>query len=240
MRSTNCKETRRAVEAYVMDEVAAVLDRCGAVDALRPVDEALRIMRDEVRYQTAQVGDRSIMGAGLARKYRDAGRIVQSAVADDPYNVWSLEAASGCFEAYNDAVRECIEEWLDETPEESARYDNERVWNLYIHLSAKAFERLHERENTPHNVKTSEFVRLYRTRNGGHFFDRATLKYWGQTMKDFSVEAFHLVTDNAGAVHDCYKVLDTIRLDGIKETHVHYFDQETLEEIYPAIDNEEA
>ena len=239
MRKTNSKEARRAAEAYVMEEVRDVLERCDVTDTLRPVDEALKIMRNEMEYQSQDRNGIAIVGKGIANMYRKSGRVYGYIAAVDPYNVWTLAASAGCFECYYDSARDRLAEWLDETPEESAQYSNDQVWNLYIHMSAQAFERLHHRENDPHTVRVSEFIALYDECNGGHFFDRATLKFWGQTRKSFDIEAFYMIEDHTGTVHDCYKVYSRINFEGCKETHIHYFDRETLQEVFARDDSKE-
>lgn len=241
MRKTNSKEARRAVEAYVMENVYDVLERCDVRKPMRPVDAAFQIMRDEMKYQTDTRGGRSIIGVGIARKYREAGRMVSAAVASDPYNVWTLAANAGCFACYYDEARALIVKWLDETPEEAARFSNEKVWDLYIHMGAQAFERLHDKDISPRKVDTAYFIDRYELLNGGHFFDRATLKFFGQTRRSFSVTENHIIKDADGNSRDVYRVFSRGSIDGYKFSHVHYFDRKTLEEVtrYEDIYNEE-
>lgn len=240
MRNTNCKETRRAVEAYVMDEVRGVLDRCDVRKPMRPVDAAFHIMRDEMKYQTDTRGGRSIIGVGIARKYREAGRTVNAAVANDPYNVWTLAACAGCFEVYYDGARDRVREWLDETPEEAAHYSNEKVFDLYIHMGAKAFERLHDKDVNPRKVDTSWFIDEYERLNGGHFFDRETLKFFGQTRKSFDITENHIIKDADGNSRKVYRVFSRGNIDGYRFSHVHYFDHETFEEVFKLENSKEA
>ena len=240
MRKTNSKEARRAVEAYVMDEVRGVLDRCDVHKPMRPVDAAFQIMRNEMKYQTDTRGGRSIIGEGIARKYREAGHTVNTAVANDPYNVWTLAACAGCFECYYDDARDRVAEWLDETPEEAARYSNEKVWGLYVHMGAKAFERLHDKDINPRKVDTAYFIQQYEYLNGGHFFDRATLKFFGQTRRSFDITENNIITDHDGNKRNVYRVFSRGNIDGYKFSHVHYFDHKTFEEVYKRDETEEA
>jgi len=240
MRKTNCKETRRAVEAYVLEEVTDILDRCELVNPLRPIDAAFNVLRDEMEYQSDTRDNVSIVGRGIANLYRKSERVHGYVPAVDPYNVWYLAVCAGEFVCYYDDARALVAEWLDETPEEATRYSNSDAWKLYAHLSASAFERLHKKENEPHNIKVSDFITLYNKRNKGHFFDRETLKFFGQTRKSFDIEAFHLIEDHAGVVHDCYKVFSRCNMDGHKFTSVHYFDRVTLDEVHIIVNaNEE-
>ena len=240
MRKTNSKEARRAVEAYVMEEVHGVLERCDMRKPIRPVDAAFNIMRDEMKYQTDTRGGRSIIGEGIARKYREAGRTVNAAVASDPYNVWTLAAGAGCFACYYDEARAHVAEWLDETPEETARYSNEKVWDLYIHMGAQAFARLHDKDISPRKVDTAYFIQQYEYLNGGHFFDRATLKFFGQTRHSFDITENNVITDHDGNKRNVYRVFSRGNIDGYRFSHVHYFDHETLEEVYKRNETEEA
>ena len=233
MRKTNSKETRRAVEAYVMDEVADILERCGIVDPMRPVDAAFNVLRDEMEYQHATRNGVDLVGRGIANMYKKSGRMYSNYIpALDTYNVWYLAAAAGCFSVHYDHMRALLAEWLEETPEEAARYGNDKVCELYRHLTAAAFDRLHDKECKPRKVNTSQFIELYNSRNGGHFFDRETLKYWGQTRKDFDITENVTIKDHNGAPRDVYRVEYVYRVNGRQHLSVAYFDRKTFEEVH--------
>lgn len=241
MRSTNSKETRRAVEAYVMEEVRGVLDRCDVVDAMRPVDAAFQIIRNEMEYQNATRNGVDLVGRGIANMYKKSGRMYSNYIpAIDPYNVWYLAAAAGCFEVYYDSMRDLLTEWLEETPEEAARYSNDKVCELYRHLTAAAFDRLHDKDVTPRKVNTAWFIDEYERLNGGHFFDRAMLKFFGQTRKSFDITENNIITDHNGDKRNVYRVFSRGNIDGYKFAPVYYFDHKTLEEVNPLEDSEEA
>jgi len=238
MRKSNSKETRRAVEAYVLEELEAINERAeydGVLNPARPVSSAFELLKDEMSFQSyyGPASDRPVMGEGLAAKYEAAGRHDHYTAAT-PYRVMWLYAAIGELEAYTGPIYQRLAEWLDETPEEADRYTDTQAERQFYHMTAAAFERLYNRENTPHRVSTAEFARIYEERNGGHFFDRKTLKFFGQTRKDIEVWAFEFVTDYTGAVHDCYHVWSRGRIDGYRFTHHHYFDRVTLQEVHPA------
>lgn len=237
MRKSNSKEARRAIEAYVLEEVETINERSeydGKLNPARPVSSAYETLREEMSYQSDYDGNSVIMGEGLAKKYRAAGR-AGFVAATTPRLVWWLACKAGCFAVSYYDQRAAIAEWLEETPEEAARYSNDDVLRTYAHLTASAFERLYNRETEPHRIPTSEFRALYDERNGGHFFDRATLKHFGETMRSFTVEGFHLVIDGRdNQVHDCYAVYHTIVAPtGERFPKVDYFDRETLSNVFP-------
>ena len=240
MRSTNCKETRRAVEAYVKNEVSDILDRCDEPRAFRPIDTAFNILRDEMEYQRVTRNGRELVGRGIANMYVKSGRKAANYTpAVDPYNVWSLAAHVGCFAVYYDEMRALIAEWLDETPEKAARYSNDKVYELYVHLTAKAFERLHDKDISPRKVDTGYFIQQYEYLNGGHFFDRETLKFFGQTRRSFTITDNHIIKDIDGEKRHCYRVFGKGNIDGYRFSSVHYFDHATFKEITPANDDGE-
>lgn len=146
MRKSNSKETRRAVEAYVLEELENRRDNYDDPDSLRPISWAFGIMRDEMSYQSDQTENGyPVHGIGLAKKYRDAGRY-GFITADTPYWVAYLAVSAGCFDCDYYQQRAAVAQWMDETPEEAARYSNNEVFTKYRHMFAQAFERLYERE----------------------------------------------------------------------------------------------
>lgn len=148
MRKSNSKEARRAVEAYVMECVQDVNERMEQADSPSSVSAAFDTLKSEMRYQSSYNGKTAVFGAGLAEKYRSAGRFGFIS-ATTPYLVWSLAVDAGCFDVYYDAMRQHLARWLDETPEEADVYSNDAVKAQYCHMTAQAFERLYERETTP-------------------------------------------------------------------------------------------
>lgn len=231
MRRSNSKETRRAVEAYVLEELDNRRDNYDDPDTMRPVSWAFGIMRDEMRYQSDQTeSGYPIHGEGLAKKYRDAGRY-GFITADTPYWVAYLAVSAGCFDCDYYAQRQAVAAWMDETPEEAARYSNDEVYKRYRHMTAQAFERLYDRENTPHRITTSEFKRIMKERRPDDcFFSRESMRYHRQTMRDIDVSAFHLITDHSGNVRDCYKVesMQSDYPEGPRHLAIYYYDRDTL------------
>ena len=239
MRKSNSKEARRAVEAYILEEIETINERSeydGKLNPARPVSSAYETIREEMSYQSyiGPASDRPVYGTGLAAKYDAAGRHDHYTAAT-PYRVMWLYAAIGELEAYTGPIYQRLREWLDETPEEAARYSDTEAERLFYHLTASAFERLYDRETTPHRIPTSEFKRIYQERNGGHYFDRDTLRHFGETMRSFTVEGFYLVTDQSdNRAHDCYAVFHTVVAPtGERFPKVDYFDRETLRSVFP-------
>lgn len=147
MRNSNSKETRRAVEAYVLEAIAAINERGDQGEPARPVTAAFETISEEMDFQSyyGPASDRPVMGAGLAKKYEDAGHYDHYA-ANSPRGVMWLYAASGELEPYTSGVYKRLREWLDETHEESNRHTDTEAERLFYHLTATAFERLYDRE----------------------------------------------------------------------------------------------
>ena len=236
MRNSNSRETRRAVEAYILAEIEDINER-SEYEGTRPITAAFETMREEMDYQSyiGPASDRPVYGAGLAKKYAAAGRHDHYAAAT-PYRVMWLYAAIGNLEAYTGPIYENLREWLDETPEESDRYTDTEAERLFYHLTASAFERLYTRETEPHRIPTSEFKRILQEDSQEHyFFDRATMRYHRQTMRDITVTGFYLVTDETDRVHDCYKVesMQASSPEDPRHLVTYYFDRETLKSVFP-------
>lgn len=147
MRRSNSKETRRAVESYILDAIRDRLDSYDEPDTARPVSQFYRIASDEMEYQSyyGPASDRPVYGAGLAAKYEQAGHHDHYTAAT-PYRVMWLYAAIGELEAYTGPIYQRLAEWLDETHEEAARYTDTQAERLFYHLTASAFERLYNKE----------------------------------------------------------------------------------------------
>lgn len=239
MRNSNSKETRRAVEAYILEELEAINERSeydGKLNPARPISSAYETIREEMEYQSyiGPASDRPVYGAGLAAKYDAAGHHDHYA-AVTPYRVMWLYAAIGNLEAYTGPIYQRLREWLDETHEESARYTDTEAERLFYHLTASAFQRLYDRETTPRRIPTSEFKRILQDSDTEHyFFDRKTMRYHRQTMRDISVEGFYMVEAYDG-MHDCYRVESMQASDPESPRHLvtYYFDRETLRSVFP-------
>lgn len=147
MRSSNSRETRRAVESYILEQVAAINDRTDQEHTTRPVTAAFETIRGEMDFQSyiGPAEDRPVYGAGLAAKYEAAGRHDHIA-AVTPYRVMWLYAAVGELEAYTGPIYQHLRDWLEETHEESNRYTDTEAERLFYHLTASAFERLYNKE----------------------------------------------------------------------------------------------
>lgn len=87
-------------------------------------------------------------------------------------------------------------------------------------------------------IKTAYGLReaYYQKRPNGHFFDEATLKFFGETMSSMRLLKHKtIVTDSMGEHHTCY-VLSSLQRKhpcGPRRTY-HYFDIETLDDVIPA------
>lgn len=76
----------------------------------------------------------------------------------------------------------------------------------------------------------------YQKRPNGHFFDEATLKFFGETMSSMRVlKEKATITDCMGEKHVCY-VLSSLQKKhpcGPRRKY-HYFDIETMDDVIPA------
>lgn len=70
----------------------------------------------------------------------------------------------------------------------------------------------------------------------GHFFDRDTLKFFGERISEMRVlQGIAIVEDYSGEKHKCY-VLSSLQRkapSGAKRTY-HYFDTTTFDNVIPA------
>ena len=78
----------------------------------------------------------------------------------------------------------------------------------------------------------TELIRNYKEHNPrGHFFDRATLRFFGERVKDMRVFEVKLA-DEHGNLRPVYK-LRTLQLNAPFKPAIsyHYFDRATFEEV---------
>lgn len=69
----------------------------------------------------------------------------------------------------------------------------------------------------------------------GHFFDRDTLKWFGERISDMRFSSVPVeIVDVCGKVHSCYtlKSLQRANPSGPK-WKTHYFDVETITQVFP-------
>jgi len=82
-----------------------------------------------------------------------------------------------------------------------------------------------------------ELKRAYYEKNpDGHFFDRDTLKFFGEALSRMRVlKKTVMITDISGDEHECYVVsaTRTKNWNGSCKpyTHYHYFDVDTLRDV---------
>ena len=77
------------------------------------------------------------------------------------------------------------------------------------------------------------FINDYNEKQHGHYFDRETLKFFGERLSDMRILKNIVVReDYQGKKHDCYVIsrLQRNHPNGPRRT-LAYFDIETLEEI---------
>ena len=80
-----------------------------------------------------------------------------------------------------------------------------------------------------------ELKRRYEEANPeGHFFDKETLRFFGETLSGMKITGTGWVTDHRGNAHFCYE-LDTKSRE-LGHT-IHYFDAETFGVVYSVDEN---
>lgn len=83
-----------------------------------------------------------------------------------------------------------------------------------------------------HNITLNQLIDEYKKRNN-HYFDKETLKHWGERLSDMRIlENTVVKTDFQGNIHECI-VLSKISRDfyGKKYRNYDYFDIDTLNRI---------
>lgn len=83
-----------------------------------------------------------------------------------------------------------------------------------------------------HNITLNQLIEEYKKRNN-HYFDKETLKHWGERLSDMRIlENTVVKTDFQGNIHECI-VLSKISKDfyGKKYRSYDYFDVVTLNRI---------
>lgn len=232
MRNSNSKETRRAVEAYVLEAIERRYTDIDDQPTARPIARAFERIKSDMKCQEIDYNGNKLMGAKLAEL-----RGKRYAAAVSPYQYWYMAARLWEIEPSYYTQAEHIAAWLEETPEEAERYTSDQIEHQFAHMTAAAFERLYDRENTPHRIPTSEFKRILQEDSQEHyFFDRKVMKYHKQTMRDITVYGFFLITDKTdGKEHDCYRVESMQASDPESPRHLvtYFFDRETLKFVFP-------
>lgn len=226
MRNSNSKETRRAIEAYVLEAIERRYTDIDDQPTTRPIARAFERIKSDMQSQEIDYNGDKLMGAKLAEL-----RGKRYAAAVSPYQYWYMAARLWEIEPSYYTQAEHIAAWLEETPEEAERYTSDQIEHQFAHMTAAAFERLYDRENTPHRIPTSEFKRILHEHDPESLmFTRKTMQYYHQTMKHISVEGFYMVTDPRGIVHDCYRVESSQRdpWQEQRKKNVYYYDRETL------------
>lgn len=86
-------------------------------------------------------------------------------------------------------------------------------------------------------MTVSKLINEYQSKHPhGHFFDRDTLKFFGERISEMRVlQGIAIVEDYSGEKHKCY-VLSSLQRkapSGAKRTY-HYFDTTTFDNVIPA------
>lgn len=84
------------------------------------------------------------------------------------------------------------------------------------------------------NISVNQLINRYQSKHpNGHFFDRETLKFFGERISEMRVlKGTIVVTDFGGEKHECY-ILSSLQRNypsGPKRVY-HYFDVETYDDV---------
>ena len=80
-------------------------------------------------------------------------------------------------------------------------------------------------------MTASELKYQYQTRGNGYFFNRSTMKFFGDTMRNYYVSAGTVVIETpTGNIHRCYELT---RVHSVKHglNSAAYFDIDTFEAV---------
>jgi len=81
-----------------------------------------------------------------------------------------------------------------------------------------------------------ELKRRYQEANPeGHFFDKETLRFFGENLSGMKITGRGYVTDYLANAHECYELTGYSPLLGRKT--VHYFDTTTFQLVYSVDEN---
>jgi len=80
-----------------------------------------------------------------------------------------------------------------------------------------------------------ELKRRYQENNPeGHFFDKETMRFFGENLSGMKVTGKGYVSDIRGCAHECYELATYSRVFGHS---VHYFDTTTFQLVYSVDEN---
>lgn len=84
-----------------------------------------------------------------------------------------------------------------------------------------------------HLLCIDNFIAHYNRVNGGHFFDKDTLKFFGETRSNMRLcKGTFEIADTCGEVHTCYKITTLQRnYPGGSRRVAKYFDVETMDDV---------
>ena len=79
-----------------------------------------------------------------------------------------------------------------------------------------------------------ELINNYKVVNGGHYFDRDTLKFFGEKISEMKVSRDTIEKiDYSGNKHTCYELYSVQHnAPGTDKGHYSYFDIETYEQVF--------
>lgn len=80
-----------------------------------------------------------------------------------------------------------------------------------------------------------EFINNYKTINGGHYFDRDTLKFFGERISEMKLSRDTVIkADWYGHDHECYELYSYQHNapEGVAKGRFTYFDTTTYEQIF--------
>ena len=77
--------------------------------------------------------------------------------------------------------------------------------------------------------------KYYEHNPDGHFFDRDTLRFFGERLSEMKVDTGYHIIDNYGKEHTCYQLISIQHKapKGVNPIREHYFDEEDFDIVFP-------
>lgn len=84
-------------------------------------------------------------------------------------------------------------------------------------------------------MTVSAFISLYRqNRPDGHFFDKETLRFFGEKVSEMSYNGITEITDNCGRKREVHELRTVQHEETLgKRWKLNYFDTDTFDQVFP-------
>ena len=84
-------------------------------------------------------------------------------------------------------------------------------------------------------MRVAELISEYRVKNPeGHFFDRETLRFFGEKVSEMRYNGLTEITDYRGHRREVHELRTVQRFEGLgKRWKLHFFDPDTFDQVFP-------